>query len=518
MNLDLPLNLLRFGLVLGGMIFIHELGHFLVAKWRGIYVFCFSLGFGPKLLGFRRGETEYRLSLIPLGGYVRMAGQEDLPGKETEGKEIPPERNYLHKKTWEKVAVIAAGPLMNILGAFLIFSVLYLAGFRVPSYSLSSRIGWVEDSSPASAAGIRPGDKVAAIDGEPVSGWEDVSMAVLLSAGRPLDLEFVSGESSRAVRAVPASIPGSRYPVLGIQPYAEAVVEEILPGLPAGPAGILPGDWIRTLDGEEVSLRMLVERVSALPGGVAVLGIERGGKFLEISVPVGTRGAIPGAVIYAGRIYPEKVSEERWVAGDLIVSIDGEALLPERVAQAIESAPGRELRLEISREKDGEAAEIYQDSVAVRPRGMLGVKLGVRQVRDAAPFPEAFIRGAEETFKQGRLWVVSMILLIRGDISHREIGGPIMIYLATEEVARHGLAELLQFVARICVIIGLVNLLPLPILDGGNIAIAVFEGIRRRRLSEKTLAAIQYVGLTILAGLFLLIFYNDIVYRLLGLE
>jgi len=516
MDLSLLISLGRFALVLGGMIFVHELGHFLVAKWRGIYVYCFSLGFGPKLLGFRRGETEYRLSLIPLGGYVKMAGQEDIPEKERldrETQDIPPERSYLNKKTWEKVAVIAAGPLMNILSACLIFTALYSLGFQEPSYLSDARVGWVEESSPAAEAGISVGDRILTIAGKRMEGWEDVLIAVVLSGGNPLELEIESGNLVRKLKVTPAYLNKSPYPVLGIQPYSEATIEEVIPGSPAAAAGLKPGDWLRSLDGEDVSFPLLLDLVAQKGGEEVSLGVVREGRELTVSLRPQRVGQLPGAIVLGGEVFATGDDPDLpWQEGEKLTAIDGENVSPDQAEKIIAADPGREMILSLR----GAAGKSRELRVTTVPRGRLGVKLTLRKVRKQVALPAALIRGVVQTWRQTRLWVIEMAALISGKVSPRGLGGPILIYQLTEDAAREGWAVLAQFVAKVCIILGMVNLIPIPILDGGHILIALIEGVRGRRLSEKTLAALQYAGLAIIAGLFLLIFYNDIVYRLLG--
>ncbi|HPJ72780.1 MAG TPA: site-2 protease family protein, partial [bacterium] len=181
--------------------------------------------------------------------------------------------------------------------------------------------------------------------------------------------------------------------------------------------------------------------------------------------------------------------------------------------------PDREAILTVLREKDGEETPgRVEIKVSIGRRGLIGVVLAAREIEERVPFPASLIRAAAETEREIRLWFWSMAGLIRGDLSHKELTGPIGIYQETEKFAERGLVELLRFIASISIIIGLVNLLPIPVLDGGNILIIAVEGIIRRPLGERTMAAVQYAGLGLIAMIFLLVFYNDIVYRILGLE
>ena len=527
-TLDLLTSLVRFGIVLGVLIFVHELGHFLIAKWRGIYVKVFSLGFGPRLVGFRKNETDYRISAFPLGGYVKMAGQEDWPGQEEkekeeteEDKDIPQERKFSGKRTWEKLSVIAAGPLMNILAAVFIFTALYSVGFQVPSYYLSTRIGEVLDGSPAAEAGLRPGDLIEEIDSTPVRDWEAVVMAMIFSWGEPRRLTVRSGDGVKNVEVSPVHLPGSRFRGIGIAPYLEAEVKGLLPGMPAEAAGLKPGDVILSLNGKEYSSPELIEEISRLPGHPGSLQVRREGKIIPISLPIAAAGTVPGVVLDGSRvIYAEKAEgngPSPLQAGDRIVAVNGTRVEPEEVGSFIRDHPDEMLVLRVERPAGEEADKsIFETAITTGTRGMLGVEIGIHQVEEHYPIFRAFARAVRKTIGQAKAWILSLVALGRGEISHRELAGPIGIYLATEKVAKEGMVELLQFVATISIILGLVNLLPIPVLDGGNLLIFSLEGIRRKPLKVKTMVVLQQIGLIIVALIAVLVFYNDIFYRLLG--
>ena len=522
-------SLIRFGIVLGVLIFVHELGHFLIAKWRGIYVKRFSLGFGPRLLGFKRKETEYWLSAFPLGGYVKMAGQEDWPGQdekkereETEEDEnIPEDRKFSHKNTWEKLAVISAGPLMNILTAVLIFTVLYCIGFQVPSFYLSTRIGEVLPGSPAAEAGLRPGDRIEAIDSKPVHDWEELVMAMIFSWGHPRRLTVRSADEIKKVEVRPIHLPGSRFRGIGIAPYLEAEVESLLPGMPAEEAGLQAGDLILSLNGKAYSSPELIGEISRLAGQRARLKVRREGKIIPFSLPIAPAGTLPGVILAgASVVYAEEKTDDgspSLQAGDQIIAVNGTRMKPEEVSSFIRNHPDERLVLQVERPaKEGKKKSVFETGITTGTRGMLGVEIGVFQVEERYPFPSAFVRAFRKTIRQAKAWVLSLVALARGEISHRELAGPIGIFLATEKVAKEGMVELLQFVATISIILGLVNLLPIPVLDGGNLLIFSLEGIRRKPLKIKTMIVLQQIGLVIIVLIAVLVFYNDIFYRLLG--
>ncbi len=524
-QLGFIVSLLRFAVVLGVLIFVHELGHFLVAKWRGVYVKRFSLGFGPKLAGFKKGETEYWLSAVPLGGYVKMAGQEDLPSEEKEEKDedagIPPHRKFSHKATWEKLAIIAAGPAMNIAAAAVIFATLFTVGMPVPSYQATRRVGQVAPDSPADRAGMKAGDRILRINGRPSENWEDIFSRIVFSRGRPLRMEVKRNDKLLEFEIKATRAPGEPYRTIGIVPFIEAEILDLMPGMPAEEAGIRPGDIILRLDGESYSMPALIQEISRRPGEEIHLEVKRDGRVIPFKLIAGRAGAVPGlmidreTVVHIDDPTPEEVAAAR--AGDRIVSIDGEELAPEEVEEFISSRPGRRLRLELERSRlrpDEEPTYILE--VETVARGMLGIRMTPSSTVKRLALPAAAVRAGGETVRQSRMWWLSIVNLFSGDISTRELGGPIMIYMMTEDVAREGFADLIVFLAKISIILALVNLVPLPILDGGNMVIFAVEGIRGKPLPPRVMLVIQQIGLALILMLFLLVIYNDVFYRLLG--
>lgn len=361
-------------IVLGGLIFFHELGHFAVARLLGMGVSTFSLGFGPKILKRRWGKTEYALSLIPLGGYVALVGESD-------DADIPegftPEESFARRPAWQRLLVVAAGPVANILLAWLLCWALAF-GWGVPV--LQPVVGAVSAGSPAARAGLMPGDRILAIDGKALESWEAMSATIAASDGRPLRLEVLRPER----------------PAEDTAPRAEA------------PATDRAG-------GEILHLELAAERA--------------------------TRKTIFGE------------EETAWLIGV----------------------------------RAG-------NSVSAEPRG----------------FWSAAAAGARQTWSMVSLTWESFVKLAQRVVPLDQVGGPIMIAQMVGEQAHQGLAGLLALTALISVNLGILNLLPVPVLDGGQIVFCLIEMVFRRPVPPRAQEWATRVGLVLLVGLMVLATFNDV--------
>src|ERR1019366_6995730 len=233
--------------VLGLMIFIHELGHFMAAKSFGVRVLVFSLGFGKTLLHLKRGDTDYRISILPFGGYVKMAG--DDPSELREGDK----GEYLSQARWKRFVIVVMGPAMNVLLAVALLTGLYKFHFQRPAYlEQSARIGEVEAGSPSAQANIQPGDLILRLGNENNPKWEDVDLKVMTTANEPIPIELERDGRTVNTTITPVAKGANRVGYVGWDPYAPGVLEGIEPGLPAGKAGLKPGDVIVGINGHKV--------------------------------------------------------------------------------------------------------------------------------------------------------------------------------------------------------------------------------------------------------------------------
>ena len=344
--------------VLGVLIFVHELGHFLFAKYFGVGVETFSLGFGPKIFAKTVGETEYRISAFPLGGYVKMVGE----NKDDELPEEDVHRSFMAKAPLQRMVIVAAGPCFNLIFAYLIFIVVCMIGIPTPT----TKIGEVMKDKPAARAGLREGDRVKSINGKPVSRWNDLAQLITESGGKPL-----------------------------------------------------------------------------------ALTVEREGKTFVVQVTPEMRTA-------------------KNLLGDMVTS------------------------------------------------PVIGVMVSKEVVTERVGPLDAIVKGSEHTWNVTKLTVVAVGKIFTGSISVDNIGGPIMIAKTAGEQAETGLVYFLSFMALLSINLGLLNLLPVPILDGGHLVFYLWEMMVGKPVNLKTREVAQQIGLALLLGLMVLAFYNDIARYLVG--
>jgi regulator of sigma E protease len=430
--------------LLGVLIFVHEAGHFMLAKLLGVKVLKFSLGFGPKILGRKFGETEYLLSAVPLGGYVKMLGEE--PGEELEESEKI--RAYNYQPVWKRFSIVFSGPLFNLIFAAFVFALIFLSGVPVPLPD----IGNVQENSPAAAAGLMTGDRVMQINGKKVEGWQDISGTLNDNPGKTL--LFVVKRNERVVEVTVQPRKKSDKNIfgeekedwfIGIDPLVFPVVGDVMKGSRAGEAGLLKGDRVLEVGGRELKTwQDMTTLIHASPEKPLTFRLQRGGQVLDVTIT------------------PKK---------------------------------------ETYKTPDGEEKAI----------GLIGIKPAGNDFIKKYGLPEAASLGLKRTWDISALTLLSMVKLIQRVIPSNTIGGPIMIFQMAGEQASQGALNFFTFMAVISINLGVLNLLPIPILDGGHILFLGIEAVRRRPLSENVIMIAQRVGLVLLLSLMAFAFYNDIV-------
>jgi regulator of sigma E protease len=443
------MTILTAAVVLGVLIFVHELGHFLVAKRSGVGVLKFSLGFGPKLIGIKRGETEYLLSAFPLGGYVKMIGED--PGDES-AEAADPKRSFSRKGVGTRARIILAGPAANLLLPVAIFWGIFT--FAGQPYFLPI-VGTPEKDSPAAQAGLAAGDEVTALDGRPIARWEEIKAAVQASSGRALRLTLVRSGQTVEMSVTPRAMKtrdvfGQEIEAwdLGLHPLLSTRIGQVLPGQVAQQAGLQIRDRIVALDGTPVAeWEQLAKAIHASPGRAVRLTVERGGQRFDVTVT-------------------PQPTKQRTATGEEEIGLIGIGPAPES------------------------------------------------QYRRLNPLA-ALTAGLKNTVDLSVLIVQGFVKLVEGKISPKTIGGPILIGQMAGEVAQRGPVELLSFTALLSLNLAILNLLPIPILDGGHLMFSLIEWFRGKPVSLRKREIAHQVGLVLLVGLMIFAFYNDIS-RLVG--
>ncbi|MDD5644314.1 MAG: RIP metalloprotease RseP [bacterium] len=287
--MDLILNILIFAVFLGALVFVHELGHFLTAKFMNIYVFEFMIGFPPRLFKIRRKETEYGIGSIPIGGYVKMAGQEDFPGHEDKevkdmGVNIPEHRKFNRKSIWQRMAVIVAGPFMNLLFGIFVFIILAFFGHQILMGMKENYVGAVLPDSPAEKIGLRAGDRIVSVDGIETATFEDVRWRIISKAGDEISLGVNRNGLPLDLTVVPEKPRGRNYGGIGITPFDFIEVYEVQKDTPAEKAGLIPKDIILKVNGDYVQLFDFSALTAGKLGRKMELTVLRDGEKKKVSL------------------------------------------------------------------------------------------------------------------------------------------------------------------------------------------------------------------------------------------
>jgi len=429
--------------VLGFMILIHEFGHYAAAKLLGVRVEQFAIGFGKRLFGFRRGETDYRINLLPLGGYVKMRGENPMDDRTGDPGE------FMSHPRWHRFLIAIAGPAMNIILAIGLLACVYMVHYEYPVYlDQPAVIAWVDPGSPAAKIGLQPGDRIVRIGDIDNPTWEQVEPAEMLSPNQPLNLTIERGSKVFNTTVVPEPITSSQIGSAGWSPERSVIVGELEPGKPAEKAGIKEGDEILALDGKPVpSLDSMITSLQETKDKPVEITVLRNGQKMNF-----------------------------------------------RVTPVLADA---------------------EDQGKMRYRiGFLG---GARMKVGSLPFVAAVKRSLDENKKTSLLILELVEKLVRRQISPRTIEGPIGISRAAGQAAsRKGWTPLLALTSAISLNLGIFNLLPIPILDGGVILLLFVEGLMRRDISMAIKERIYQAAFVFLVLFAAMVIYNDLVKALPG--
>ena len=421
-------NTLAFIFALGVIIFVHEFGHLVVAKLFKMRVLAFSLGFGKRIWGFERNGTDYRLSLIPLGGYVRLGGED--PGEVSDDP-----HDFMNAPRWQRILVYLAGPAMNILLAIGLIALVLMMGIQVPSLrEIPPVVGLVVPESPAEVAGLQVGDLILTVDGSTIERWDDAYFAFMTSPERPLEVTVERDGSTLELTITPSKIPKLEMGETGAYPTFLPRIAQVMPNSPAEEAGFEPGDEIVGVDGRELS---------------------------------------------------------KWQ--DFVAHI--------------EAHPDEPVRVTVLR--DNERSELVVTPANEGGKGKIGVLHGYFQ---RLPPHQALVESVRFNWDMTRQTLSVLGKIVTGKLAAKSaLSGPIEIAALSGAAARSGFKNLLQLMGLISISIAILNLLPIPVLDGGQITILLVESLRRRDLSLQVKERINQVGFVMIILLMVAVLYFDII-------
>ncbi len=423
-------TILAFLFVLGVLVFVHELGHFMAARRIGVRVLTFSFGFGPKLLTTRRGDTEYAISAIPLGGYVKMAGE----SMEDPRNGAPDE--FLSKTKWQRFQVLIMGPVMNLLLAVIVMAVVLAQGAEVPAYhDQPPVIGAVKPGSPADKADLQRGDRILTVAGNEVPTWDRLDIEIGTRPSRDVSLTFLRDGRTQSVTLRPDSQTKFEVGDIGVLPNSTPIVASLVTGDVAEKAGLKAGDVVVAVNGEGMAQRaQLIDAISRNADRPTDLTIRRNGQEMHIQVTPQKRG----------------------------------------------------------------------------DRGMIGIVL-TEPTKSFKPGPiDALTLSVQRNVEMGALIFKTLGGLFVGTTSPRQLMGPVAIAQLSGESAQAGWMALFMLMASISLNLGLLNLMPIPVLDGGHILIMALEGIARRDFSARVKEKMLLAGFAVILLLMVTVIYNDL--------
>jgi regulator of sigma E protease len=551
-------HVLPFVLLLGILVFVHELGHYLVAIWCGVRVEVFSLGFGKKLFSYKRGHTVYCVSAVPLGGYVKMFGEQ---GSESVITDEDKKVSFSHKNPWQRIAIVLAGPMMNFLFAVLVFAVISQVGEQTRAPLVAA----VTAQSTAEKAGLKAGDRILQVNSQPVRSYEEFQK--ILNKNKGSEVQALVRDTLGAEKTLTLPVTSTNNPnifslesqlgqVEGIEPLAMGTGVGVIPGSAAYKAGIRSGDEIVSVNGEKVRLwtdlenrlqsakqnvSIEVERPSAeldendLPKSKSTLKFEIAQKDLKSSL---VELGLEQPQLYLGSVVKGSPAAEAGIQPyDKIVAINSKPVTKWlEVLETIKAYDGKEplnisivrpqsdnvdqavaAKTEIVKKVTPKVTEQTTAFGATDKRYTLGIITSMsyaepEMVKVAASNPiEALVNGTIRTVDVSVMTMMSFVKLFQGQVSPKNLGGMVSIGKVAKDSFEVGPQAFFMTMGILSVSLFILNLMPIPVLDGGHLVFYVIEVIKGSPLSLKKMEIAQQVGFVLLLGLMILAQFNDIV-------
>jgi regulator of sigma E protease len=430
-------TILAFAIVFGVLVFVHEFGHFFMAKLVGVNVETFSFGYGKRLFGYKMGGTDYRISLVPMGGYVKFSGDEALEGIKQNTEPKP--GDFQSAKRWQRFLVILMGPVMNVALAVLILAFINMVGVYVPEYqSQAPVIGWIEPGSPAQKADLVVGDEILSINDKKTATWSDVELAVGTKPDRTINIKVKREDGVDYVDLLTESRTRFDMGYAGFFGRILTQVNAVTANSPAEKAGLKPGDVILAIDNSPAYLYRFIETLEKNPGKELDIKIQRNEAIIDLKVTPRKEGNV----------------------------------------------------------------------------GKIGIMHGAKSIMRKYGFFSAFAQSYKDNWKMISAVMDFLKDLITGKASTRQLGGPIEIANVSYAFFRMGFLPLMSFIAFISLQLGVVNLFPVPVFDGGQILVLSLEGVFRRDFNPKVKQVLMQIGFAIFIFLMVFIILNDIAKRL----
>ena len=527
---------------LGFLIFIHELGHFLAAKRAGIKVNTFSIGFGPRIVGFKQGETEYKLSWIPFGGYVQMEGEDPKEQTGAEGE-------FASASLGSRAFVVIAGPAVNLLFGVLAYWCVFSVGLNADAvrfYNVFTgqsidktqegvQIGWIADDGPAAVGGVMPGDTIVSVNGYRISNWETFSQEIQLSPEKELELVVQRDGNLKTLTVVPEAVsnPRGEYGRLNVLKQDDVIVAAIDEGSLAAQAGLRVDDQIDTINGQKIynvpnfgmgiwnpesewigtKYRALYNNIDQNKNTLE-LGILRGDETITLQLPVQWQ--------IITNVKKGSTAQKAGIkTGDILATFNGKVVDSKSLHSELKEAEDNSVTLGLIRE-GVEKTVVLSPADATKP-DVEGTFYGLRWYTSLSGMelkaPEiptqkynlfsAFGKGLETTWLTCTSITRILKRLLNGEVSPNQLSGPIGIVHITSESAKVGLTSVIFFIGFISINLAIVNLLPIPIADGGHLLFFAMEKIRGRPVPRKAQEIIQQVSFFLLIAFFLYITWFD---------
>ncbi len=581
---------------IGLLIFIHELGHFLVAKKIGVRVYAFSLGFGPAIISRQIGETDYRISLIPLGGYVKLAGEQ------REESNTGEEWEFMSKKPWQRAAVLVAGVACNTLLAFVAF----IIAFRVGVPFVTPEIGRTMPGWPAWEAGIRPGDKIVKINNVSDPDFEDVFISVALS-GSPegINMEIERDNKTFDVNVVPRYDSTVGIQRIGIAPATTLEVHKIFAiknsDTPVQRSGLRVNDKVLEINGKKIitendfreieltnpgkelnitvlrddrkidvkvtpsvvtrwmiglscattkfegvkrnslaySLGLqkgdeivkvnsqdvhgfteLINTIKDSANGIVTLQVSRGNgtKYMKLTkygketVKEFSEGIFPHYGLIVDSTVEDFPAKEIGIQpGDTITSIDGENVTEwNQLLTLVTASQGKEFEISWIHNSETYTKTIIPKKNEKNAQGSMGIKFKEKKIIRKYGLAKSCVVGTHKTIVNIKRIYMTIQGFVSKKLSTKALGGPVLIAQASYESAKSGIGKLMYFMAIISINLAVINILPIPVLDGGHLLFLGIEKIKGSPISEKTMAIANYIGFALIISLMIYATKNDI--------